>query len=58
MLEDEKVFKTCHIAIGTNYDDDARALIHFDGLISKPTMTLRDNRSKETIVMMDGKIVI
>ena len=31
MLEDEKVFKTCHIAVGLNYDQDARALIHFDG---------------------------
>jgi leucyl aminopeptidase (aminopeptidase T) len=58
MLEDEKVFKTCHIAIGTNYDDDARALIHFDGLMSKPTMTLKDKKGKETIVMKDGKIVI
>jgi leucyl aminopeptidase (aminopeptidase T) len=36
MLEDEKAFRTCHFAIGSNYDDDAPALIHLDGLVSRP----------------------
>lgn len=39
MLVDEKVYRTCHIAIGSNYDDDAEALIHLDGLITEPTVS-------------------
>lgn len=39
MIEDEKAINTCHIAIGDNYDMDARAIIHFDGLIKNPVMT-------------------
>ena len=38
MLEDEKAFRTCHIAIGENYDNDAHALIHLDGVIRNPTI--------------------
>lgn len=38
MLEDEKAFRTCHIAIGENYDNDAHALIHLDGVIKNPTI--------------------
>ena len=33
MLEDEKVGKTCHFAIGFNYDNDGPALIHQDCLV-------------------------
>jgi leucyl aminopeptidase (aminopeptidase T) len=40
MLEDEKAYRTCHVAIGANYDDDAPALIHFDGLIREPTIVV------------------
>jgi len=39
MTEDEKAINTCHVAIGDNYDLDARAIIHLDGLIKNPTMT-------------------
>jgi aminopeptidase len=48
VLEDEKVFRTCHIAIGSNYDDDAPALIHYDGIINEPTIvaSLRGGRTK------------
>ncbi len=49
MLEDEKAFKTCHFAIGSNYDDDAPALIHLDGLVKKPTITA---------IMEDGSKVV
>lgn len=50
MLEDEKAFRTCHFAIGSNYDDDAPALIHLDGLVKEPTITA---------IMEDGtKIII
>ncbi len=40
MLEDEKAFRTCHIAIGHNYDEDAPALTHLDGVIRNPTITV------------------
>lgn len=40
MLEDEKAFHTCHFAIGTNYDNDADALIHLDCLVKNPTIRI------------------
>ena len=43
VLEDEKVLGTVHFAIGSNYDHDALALIHSDGIVKKPT------------IMVDGK---
>jgi len=57
MLEDEKVFKTCHIAVGSNYDNDANSLIHLDGLINKPTMTLKVG-GKDKLVMKNGNILV
>jgi aminopeptidase len=58
MLEDEKVFRTCHIAIGSNYDGDANALIHLDGLVKRPTMETRDVRGRSRVIMKNGNIVI
>jgi aminopeptidase len=58
MLEDEKVFRTCHIAIGSNYDEDAKALIHLDGLIRNPTIEIGDARGRQTLVMDKGRLVI
>ncbi|HVP56469.1 MAG TPA: peptidase M17 [bacterium] len=58
MLEDEKVFRTCHIAIGSNYDDDAKALIHLDGLVKHPTIRVRDSAGRERLVLKDGVIVV
>ena len=58
MLEDEKVFKTCHVAIGSNYDEDAKALIHLDGLVKSPTIAIRDRRGTWRTVLKSGKIVI
>jgi len=40
VLEDEKVLGTVHFAIGSNYDHDAPALIHSDGIVKKPTITI------------------
>lgn len=40
VLEDEKVLGTVHFAIGSNYDHDAMALIHSDGVVKKPTITV------------------
>jgi aminopeptidase len=57
MLEDEKVFKTCHIAIGSNYDEDAKALIHLDGLVLNPTIEVRDARGRPTLVMKKGHLL-
>ncbi|MDR2072196.1 MAG: aminopeptidase [Spirochaetaceae bacterium] len=53
MLEDEKAFRTCHFAIGHNYDSDAPALIHLDGLVREPTITacLEDG---STVVLEKG----
>lgn len=38
LLEDEKVSKTVHFAIGSNYDYDANAMIHLDCLVMTPDM--------------------
>jgi len=53
VLEDEKVLGTVHFAIGSNYDQDALALIHSDGIIKKPTVTI-DGK----VLMKRGKITI
>jgi leucyl aminopeptidase (aminopeptidase T) len=54
ILEDEKVYGTCHIAIGYNYDGDAPAMIHLDGLIHRPTITALLSGGVETVIMRDG----
>jgi len=55
ILEDEKVFGTCHIALGSNYDEDAKAMIHLDGIIYKPTLTAYKG-NKPTVLMKRGKL--
>ncbi len=57
MLEDEKVYGTCHIAIGSNYDEDAKSLIHLDGLIKGPTITVKLEDGSEKEIIKDGKVV-
>ena len=57
MLCDEKVYRTCHIAIGANYDDDAKALIHLDGLIKNPTITAWTGNRKR-VLMKDGELML
>lgn len=58
MLEDEKVLGTCHFAIGSNYDEDAPAMIHLDGIVRSPTIvaTLPDGR--ESIIMTKGSLAV
>ena len=57
MLEDEKVYGTCHFAVGANYDGDADALIHLDGLVKSPTISvLGDGYRKERPLLVDGKL--
>jgi len=56
MLEDEKVYGTCHFAIGSNYDGDAEAMIHLDGLVKSPTITASSGSGKSKDLMVDGKL--
>lgn len=57
MLEDEKVYGTCHFAVGSNYDGDAESLIHLDGIVKRPTITLVSPSGRETVVMDSGRLV-
>ncbi len=58
MLEDEKAFRTCHFAIGANYDEDAPALIHFDGLVTRPTIVVTKADGHEAVVEHEGELVL
>ncbi len=58
MLEDEKAYRTCHIAVGANYDDDAPALIHCDGLIVEPDITFYLPGGGEKILMKKGELTL
>ena len=58
MLEDEKAFRTCHFAIGENYDGDAPALIHFDGLVKNPTIKIKYQDGTEFTVLDNGDLKI
>jgi len=57
MLEDEKAYNTCHFAIGSNYDDDAPALIHLDCLVKEPTIVLTATDGTEQILLDRGELV-
>lgn len=57
MLEDEKVYGTCHIAIGSNYDEDAKSLIHLDGLIKSPTIFVKYEDGSEKEIIRNGNIL-
>lgn len=57
MLEDEKAFKTCHFAIGSNYDGDAQSLIHLDGLVKNPTITVHYFDGSECVIERDGELL-
>jgi leucyl aminopeptidase (aminopeptidase T) len=56
MLEDEKAFRTCHFAVGSNYDEDAPSLIHLDGLVKNPTITVTYNDGTEEVIETDGEL--
>jgi leucyl aminopeptidase (aminopeptidase T) len=57
MLEDEKAFRTCHFAIGSNYDEDAPSLIHLDGLVKTPTITAIFTDGTKQIIVRDGELI-
>lgn len=51
MLADEKALRTCHIAIGANYADDANALIHQDCVLRQPDIiAVMPDGSQKTIL--------
>ncbi len=56
MLNDEKVYGTCHLAIGRNYDEDAPALLHLDCLVRRPTVRLTFAGGDAVTVMRDGRL--
>ncbi len=58
MLEDEKAFRTCHFAIGQNYDGDAPALIHFDGVVRNPTIVIRYRDGSECKILDNGSLLL
>jgi leucyl aminopeptidase (aminopeptidase T) len=58
MLEDEKAFRTCHFAIGHNYDSDAPSLIHLDGLVREPTITAIMESGETVLIEERGELVI
>ena len=58
MLEDEKAFNTCHFAIGENYDNDAPSLIHLDGVVRNPTITIIYEDGSEKIILENGALQI
>jgi leucyl aminopeptidase (aminopeptidase T) len=54
VLEDEKVYGTCHVAIGDNhtFGGETRAEVHLDGVIKNPTVLLDGEE-----VMKNGKFM-
>lgn len=58
MLEDEKAFRTCHFAIGENYDGDAPALIHFDGIVCSPTIEIEYPDGTSFVLLEKGDLKI
>jgi aminopeptidase len=53
LLEDEKLSKTVHFAIGSNFDHDAEAMIHLDGLVMNPDVWV-DGRQ----IMKKGNLLL
>jgi len=57
MIVDEKAARTCHFAIGANYDQDGPALIHLDGLVKEPTIELELDDGSTMVLLEDGELV-
>lgn len=56
MIVDEKAARTCHFAIGSNYDQDGPALIHLDGLVKEPTIELELEDGSTVVLLEDGEL--
>ena len=57
MLEDEKAFRTCHFAIGANYDGDAPSLIHLDCVVKDPTIIFNYSDGTSKTVLENGTLI-
>lgn len=57
MIVDEKAARTCHFAVGSNYDQDGPALIHLDGLVKEPTIELEMEDGSTLVLLEDGELV-
>ena len=57
MLEDEKILRTCHFAIGANYDNDAEAFIHLDCIVKEPTITMISKTGRRREILRRGRIL-
>jgi leucyl aminopeptidase (aminopeptidase T) len=57
MLEDEKILGTCHIAIGSNVDEDAMAFTHLDCVIQAPTVITIAANGRMRMILEGGRIV-
>lgn len=57
MLEDEKILRTCHFAIGANYDNDAEAFIHLDCIVKEPTITVIGKTGRRREILHRGRIL-
>jgi aminopeptidase len=58
MLNDEKVYGTCHLAIGRNYDEDAPSLLHLDCLVRRPTIVLTLPEGESLTLLADGELAV
>ncbi len=56
VLNDEKVYGTCHLALGRNYDEDAPTLLHLDCLVRRPSIRLTFAGGDSITLMRDGKL--
>jgi len=54
VVNDEKIYGTCHLAVGFNLDEDAPALIHLDGLVRRPTLTAVLPGGTQHVLLRDG----
>jgi aminopeptidase len=53
ILEDEKALKTCHFALGSNYDFDAPAINHRDMLVMNPDVWVDERQ-----IMKNGQLLL
>lgn len=56
MLEDEKAFRTCHFAIGENFDNDGHSLIHLDGVVRNPTIIVEYENGEKNTILLNGEL--
>lgn len=54
VLVDEKALGTCHLAVGANYDGDAPAPIHLDGVLLHPTVEVELVGGRTQRLLEDG----